>query len=64
MTACTDRPPRWTHVFGAPIIIAVLTMCGLLAALLLGDVGRYFSWLAVAAPVAIVAWAWLRLRFR
>ncbi|KJC57028.1 hypothetical protein UP10_30560 [Bradyrhizobium sp. LTSPM299] len=59
-----DRPQRWPDVFGAPIVVAVLTLCGLLAALLLGDVGRYFSWLAVAAPVAIVAWAWLRLRLR
>ena len=64
MKAAADRSQRWTHVFGAPIIIAVLTMCGLLAALLLGDVGRYFSWLAVAVPVGIVAWAWLRLRLR
>jgi hypothetical protein len=59
-----DRSQRWTHVFGAPIIIAVLTLCGLLAALLLGAAGRYFSWLAVAAPAAVVAWAWLRPRFR
>ncbi|KJC42375.1 hypothetical protein UP09_19300 [Bradyrhizobium sp. LTSP885] len=64
MKAGTDRPQRWTHVFGAPIVAAVLTMGGLLAALLLGDVGRYFSWLTVASPAAIVAWAWLRLRFR
>ncbi|WP_426434777.1 hypothetical protein [Bradyrhizobium genosp. P] len=62
MKAGTGRP-RWTHVFGAPIVVAMLTLCGLLAALLLGDLGRYFSW-AVAAPVAIVAWAWLRSRLR
>jgi hypothetical protein len=24
--------------------------------------GRYFSWLAVASPLAVCAWAWWRLR--
>jgi hypothetical protein len=62
MTAEKDRPPRWTGVFGAPIVIGILSMAGLLAALLLGDFGRYFSWPAVGVPAAIVAWVWLRLR--
>jgi|GEM_PF-5339856 len=55
---------RWGSVFGVPILVAALTLCGLLAALLLGDGGRYFSWLAVASPIAIVGWAWLRSRQR
>ncbi|MBR0801152.1 hypothetical protein JQ615_37940 [Bradyrhizobium jicamae] len=60
----TPGRPRWSGVFGMPIVVATLALCGLLAALLLGDDGRRFSWLAVGSPVAIVAWVWLRLRFR
>ncbi|KWV58612.1 hypothetical protein AS156_34095 [Bradyrhizobium macuxiense] len=64
MTASSGRSQRWIAVFGAPIVLGVLSMVGLLAALLLGDVGRYLSWLMVGAPVLVIAWAWLRLRFR
>ena len=56
----TAGQQRWSQAFGVPILVAVLTLCGLLAALLLGDGGRYFSWLAVGSPIAIVSWAWLR----
>ncbi|MBR0695014.1 hypothetical protein [Bradyrhizobium lablabi] len=64
MRAGPDRPPRWIRVFGAPIVVGGLSLSGLLAALLLGDFGRYFSWPTIAVPVVIVAWAWLRLRYR
>jgi len=50
-------------VFGAPLIVGALSLAGLLAALLAGDFGRYFSWIAVALPVAIVTIVWLRPRF-
>jgi hypothetical protein len=63
MTAEKQRP-RWTGVFGAPLVVGVLSLAGLLAALLAGDFGRYFSWAAVALPVLIVTIVWLRLRFR
>lgn len=49
---------RWIGVFGAPILIAASTLAGLLAALLLGDFGRYVSWIAVAVPVVICGWVW------
>jgi hypothetical protein len=61
MSARVDRP-RWLRVFGAPIIVAALSLAGLLAALLLGETGRYLSWFGVALPVMICAWAWLRVR--
>jgi hypothetical protein len=59
----SKRRHHWLHVFGAPIVIAVVTLGGLLAALLLGETGRYLSWFAVALPVVVCAWAWLRVRF-
>ncbi|MFH0297685.1 hypothetical protein AAFX91_10660 [Bradyrhizobium sp. 31Argb] len=62
MTSRTDRSPRWLSVFGAPILVAVLTLIGLLAALMWGDFGRYLSWVTVAVPVIICLWTWLRVR--
>jgi hypothetical protein len=50
----------WRSVFGAPIIIGVLSIGGLLSALLLGEIGKYFSWVALAVPVLIAAWAYAR----
>lgn len=55
----SQRPP-WLRVFGAPIVIGVLSLIGLLSALLAGDFGRYFSWFGVGAPIAIAAWAYWR----
>ena len=56
----TTRPP-WLRVFGAPLVIGVLTLAGLVSALLLGDVGRVFAWVALSVPLAAVAWAvWSR----
>ncbi|MEH2517125.1 hypothetical protein V1279_002698 [Bradyrhizobium sp. AZCC 1610] len=58
MTAA--RKPRssgnWWTVYGGPLLLGVLSIAGLLTALLSEGAGRYFSWLAVGAPVAIAAW--------
>jgi hypothetical protein len=51
---------HWLRVFGAPIVIGALSLAGLLSALLAGDVGRWFSWIALALPLAVSAWVWLR----
>jgi FtsH-binding integral membrane protein len=48
------------RVFGVPIVIGVLSLAGLLAALLLGDAGRYFAWVALGLPLAIIVWAFFR----
>ncbi|OAE97352.1 hypothetical protein AYJ54_35210 [Bradyrhizobium centrolobii] len=52
----------WIQVFGAPILIAVATSIGLLAALLWGDVGTYISWVTVGAPVLVTVGVWVRPR--
>jgi hypothetical protein len=62
MSAPINRARRLVGVFGAPIVIAILTLAGLLAALLFDEFGRYFSWVAVASPLVICTWAWLRFR--
>jgi len=62
MTAA--RKPRssgnWRTVYGGPILLGVLSIAGLLTALLSEGAGRYFSWIAVGAPVVVTAWFFAR----
>jgi hypothetical protein len=61
MPGSRDRSSRlWIGVFGAPVLLAVLTVAGLLAALLWGEVGRYVAWMTVGSPVLVILWVWLR----
>ena len=55
--------PNWRSVFGIPIIIGLLSLCGLLSALLF-ESGRYFSWIAVGSPIVLAAWVFVRRRPR
>jgi len=41
-------------------VIGVLSTAGLLSALLYEGPGRYFSWLALGAPVALTGWFYAR----
>ncbi|WP_210250583.1 hypothetical protein [Bradyrhizobium paxllaeri] len=41
-------------------MIGVLSVAGLTSALLYEGFGRYFSWLALGAPVALTAWFFAR----
>jgi hypothetical protein len=57
----SGRFRRTGRIFGAPVLIAVLTVFGLLAALL-GE-GRWhaLAWLALSIPLVAIAWnVWLR----
>jgi hypothetical protein len=47
---------NWRTVYGGPLLLGVLSIAGLLTALLSEGAGRYFSWIAVGAPIAITAW--------
>ena len=60
MHGSRDRSRLWIRVFGAPILLAALTVTGLLAALLWGDIGRYVAWVTVGSPVVVILWAWRR----
>ena len=62
MHGSTDRARLWIHVFAAPSLLALATSTGLLAALLWGRNGQYVAWVTVGAPVALVAWVWMRRR--
>jgi amino acid permease len=54
------RAPNWRSVFAMPLIIGLASAAGLLAALLLGEIGRYLAWLAVGSPIITVMWFGLR----
>ena len=58
------RKPRssgnWLMVYGGPLLIGALSIAGLTSALLYEGLGRYFSWLALGAPIALTAWFYVR----
>jgi hypothetical protein len=60
--ATRRHPPRkpFLRMWGAPIMLAALTMIGLISALLGDDVWDYVS--AVALGVPTIACAWFGLR--
>ncbi|SEN33693.1 hypothetical protein [Bradyrhizobium sp. OK095] len=62
MHGSPDRSRLWIRVFAAPIVLAVSTITGLLAALLWGTVGQYVAWVTVGAPVLVICWVWVRRR--
>jgi hypothetical protein len=51
---------NWWTVYGGPLLLGVLSVAGLLTALLSEGAGRYFSWIGVGSPVAITAWLFAR----
>jgi len=51
---------NWWTVYAGPLLLGLLSIAGLLTALLSEGVGRYFSWIAVGAPVVITAWFFVR----
>ena len=51
---------NWRGVYGGPLLLGVLSVAGLLTALLSEGAGRYFSWIGVGAPVALTAWFFAR----
>jgi hypothetical protein len=57
--ACSQRPPR---IFAVPAVLAVVSLVGLVSALLGDDIWDALSWLALTAPLAVAAWAVLRPR--
>ena len=44
------------RIWGAPAALALLTVVGLLSALFADGAADVVSWIALATPVAVVAW--------
>ena len=45
-------------VWGIPLILAAITLFGLLAALLGTGIWYILSWIALIIPIVIVVWHW------
>lgn len=45
-------------VWGIPLILAAITLFGLLAALLGTGVWYILSWIALIIPIVIIVWKW------
>jgi hypothetical protein len=56
--------PNWRTVFGFPIVIGLLSLAGLISALLFDELSRYFSWIAVGSPVILLSWLIVQRRHR
>jgi hypothetical protein len=58
-----SQAPRFSRIWGAPSLLAVTTMFGLLSALL-GDrwIWKAIAWLLLLLPVIVAAWFSLRRR--
>jgi hypothetical protein len=60
------RKPSVGRVFGPPLLIALISCSGLIAAFAFGDVGRVLCWLGIGAPIVVIVGCALqhRVRFR
>ncbi|QTD46361.1 hypothetical protein [Ottowia testudinis] len=52
----TSTPSEFRRLWAWPIALGVLTASGLLSALVSDGWGDAWSWLALGAPVAVMAW--------
>jgi hypothetical protein len=54
--------PSGLRVFRVPVLLGVLSLVGLLSALLGDAVWDMLSWLALGIPCAVIAWFWFVAR--
>ncbi|MFI3157032.1 MAG: hypothetical protein QX199_12845 [Methylococcaceae bacterium] len=47
-------------IWAAPLVVGLISACGLVAALLLDGIGDAVSWIALAVPVVIGLWCVIR----
>ncbi|MGP1717608.1 MAG: hypothetical protein ACTS9Y_10565 [Methylophilus sp.] len=50
---------RFIHIWGWPIVLALLTGFGLLSALLGTGIWHWLSWAAIATPLLMMGYYWL-----
>ncbi len=44
------------QIWAAPIVLGLISACGLIAALLFDGIGDVVSWIALAVPVVVAFW--------
>lgn len=58
-----SRPPStFRRVFAIPAVIALVSLIGLIAALLGDGLNDWISWIGLAVPLVVLLWARLRRR--
>ena len=55
-------PSTFRHVWAAPTLIAVLSLAGLVTALLGDGIEDWIGWGGLALPLAAIVWSQLRRR--
>ncbi len=50
------------RVFGIPLLIAIVSLIGLLSALIGDGLWDALSWAALALPLATILWHWAKAR--
>jgi hypothetical protein len=60
VSASAPRDSLLYRVFGIPLLLALATIFGLLAALLGQDFWHVLSWIMLSIPIAVIAWHVLR----
>ena len=52
------------RIFGAPVLLGIVSLVGLLSALFADGLWDVLSWFALGAPLAVILchWAWTRPR--
>jgi len=53
-----NYPTSFCRVYGAASIVALITVYGLLSALFGDGIWDELSWIALAVPLAVIAWKW------
>lgn len=51
-----SQPYSFRKVYGAACVLAAVTACGLLSALLGDGLWDELSWICLAVPLAVIAW--------
>ncbi len=51
-----NHPFPFRKVYGSPLILAAITICGLLSALFGDGVWDALSWFALAIPLVVTVW--------
>jgi hypothetical protein len=49
-------PSGFRKVWGAPLLLAVLTVFGLLSALLGTGIWHWLAWITITVPLIVTAW--------
>lgn len=52
----TRQPSSFRRIYGPAILLAAITVCGLLSALFGDGIWDELSWIALAIPLAVIAW--------